>query len=128
ARTEETDMAERTYRNVDVDLDDLADAIVGWFEHDGFEVQDFQEGPSIYIQSRKQSLLTKVSFTGQALNVRLSPLARGFKIDITSGEWLEKGVGAGAAALALRFLNPFVAVGAGVATGYGIYQQLKLPE
>lgn len=121
-------MRERTYRNVDVDLDDLADAVVDWFERDGFEVQDFQEGPSIFIQARKTSLMSKLSFTSQALNVRLSPLSRGFRVEVGAGEWLDKGVGAAATGLALRFINPLVALGAGAATGYGIYQQLKLPE
>jgi len=120
-------MAERTYRNVDIDLDDLADALVLWFERDGFEVQDFQEGPAILIQAKKQNLVTKLSFTSQALNVRFVPLARGLKVDITVGEWLDKGVGA-VAAVALRVINPLVAVGAAAATGYGVYQQLRLPE
>jgi len=120
-------MAERTYRDVEVDLDDLADAVVDWFEHDGFEVQDFQEGPGIFIQARKQSLLTTLSATTQALNVRLSPLSSGFRVQVGAGEWLDKGIGA-AAAVALRLINLPLALGAGVATGYGIYQQLKLPE
>ncbi len=121
-------MPERTYRDVEVDLDDLADAVIDWFEHDGFEVQDFQEGPAIFIQARKQSLLSTLSATTQALNVRLAPLTAGFKVQVGAGEWLDKGVGALATGLALKFLNPFVALGAGVATGFGIYQQLKLPD
>jgi len=120
-------MSERTYRDVEIDLDDLADAVVDWFEHDGFEVQDFQEGPGIFIQARKQSLLNRLSATGQALNVRLSPLSSGFRVQVSAGEWLDKGIGA-AAALALRALSLPLALGAGVATGFGIYQQLKLPE
>ena len=120
-------MPERTYRDVDLDLDDLADAVVDWFERDSFEVQDFQEGPSIFIQARKQSVLTMVSGTGKALNVRLSPLSRGFKVEIAAGDWLDKGVGAGLAIAARAIFLP-LAVGAAAATGYGIYQQLKLPE
>ena len=121
-------MAERTFRNTDVDLDDLADALVDWLTRDGFDVQDFLEGSTIFIQARKENLLTKLSFTGQALNVRLFPLSRGFRIDIGNGEWLDKGLGAGVAAVAVRFINPLVGLGAGAATGFGIYQQLKLPE
>lgn len=120
-------MPERTYRDVELDLDDLADAVVDWFEHDGFEVQDFQEGPGIFIQARKQNLLTTLSATTQALNVRISPLSAGFRVQIGAGEWLDKGIGA-AAAVALRLVSLPLALGAGVATGYGIYQQLKLPE
>ncbi len=121
-------MAERTFREVDIDLDDLADAVVDWFVHDGFDVQDFQEGPAIFIQARKQSLLTTISATSQALNVRLAPLATGFRVTTYAGEWLDKGVGAVATGLALRLLTLPVALGAGAVTGYGIYQQLKLPE
>jgi hypothetical protein len=121
-------MAERSFRNVEVDLDDLADAVVAWLERDGFEVQDFLEGPTVFIQARKENLVTKLSFTGQALNVRLTPLARGFKVDVGPGDWLDKGVGVGVAAVAVRFINPLVGLGAGVATGYGIYQQMRLPE
>ncbi len=120
-------MPERTYRGVDIDLDDLADAVVDWFEHDGFEVQDFLEGPAIFIQARRRNLVTALTVSSQALNVRLSPLSSGFKIQVGAGEWLDKGVGA-AATLALRFLNPWVALGTGLATGYGIYQQFRLPE
>lgn len=121
-------MPERTYRDLEVDLDDLADAVCDWFEHDGFEVQDFQEGPAIFIQARKQNLMSTLSATTQALNVRLQPLPDGFRVQIGAGEWFDKGVGAVATGLALRFLNPLIALGAGAATGYGIYQQLKLPE
>lgn len=121
-------MADRTYRDVDVDLDDLADAIIDWFEHDEFEVQDFQEGPAIFIQARKQSLLSRISATTQALNVRLSPLSSGFKIQVGAGEWMDKGVGALATGLAVRLAAWPLALGAGVATGFGIYQQLKLPD
>ncbi|MCC7491071.1 MAG: zinc ribbon domain-containing protein [Fimbriimonadaceae bacterium] len=120
-------MPERVYSDLDLDLDDLADAIVDWFEHDGFEVQDFQEGPAIFIQARKQNLMTTLSATSQALNVRLAPLSAGFKVQVGSGEWLDKGVGA-IASVALKFLNPLLAVGTAAATGYGVYKQLKLPE
>lgn len=120
-------MPERTYRDVDIDLDDLADAVVDWFERDKFEVQDFQEGPSIFVQARKQNVLTMVSGTGKALNVRLSPLSRGFKVEIAAGDWLDKGVGAGVALAARAIFLP-LAIGAAAATGYGIYQQLRLPE
>ena len=121
-------MPERVSRNVDLDLDDLADAVIDWFVRDGFAVQDFVEGSTLFLQARKENLVTKLSFTGQALNVRLTPLARGFRVDVAAGEWLDKSVGAGVAALAVKFINPLLGVGAGVATGYGVYQQLKLPE
>ncbi|MBI5833122.1 MAG: zinc ribbon domain-containing protein [Armatimonadetes bacterium] len=121
-------MPERVFRNVDLDLDDLADAVVDWFVRDGFSVQDFVEGSTVFLQARKENLVTKLSFTGQALNVRLTPLARGFRVDVAAGDWLDKGVGAGVAGLAIKFINPILGVGAGMATGYGIYQQLKLPE
>lgn len=120
-------MPERVYRNVDLDLDDLADGVIDWFVQDGFEVQDFIEGATIFLQAKKENLVTKLSFNSQAVNVRLTPLARGFRVDVTTGEWLDKGVGA-AAAVGLRLINPLIAIGAGAATGYGIYQQLKLPE
>lgn len=120
-------MADRTWRDVEIDLDDLADAVVEWFERDGFEVQDFQEGPSIFIQARKQNLLTMVSGTGKALNVRISPLARGFKVEVGAGDWLDKATGA-SIAMAVRLISLPLAIGTGLATGYGIYQQLKLPE
>ncbi|MBI2302719.1 MAG: zinc ribbon domain-containing protein [Armatimonadetes bacterium] len=120
-------MPERTFRDVEIDLDDLADAVVDWFERDAFEVQDFQEGPSIFIQARKQSLLNTLSGTGKSLNVRLSPLSRGFKIEVGAGDWLDKGAGA-AVAFGVRMLNPLLFFPAIAATGYGIYQQLKLPE
>lgn len=120
-------MPEKYFRNVEIDLDDLADAVIDWFEQDEFEVQDFQEGPSIYIQARKSSLLSTLSGTGKALNVRLSPLSRGFKVEVGPGDWLDKGIGAGVA-LATRFIFLPLAIGTGIATGYGIYQQLKLPE
>lgn len=121
-------MPERFYRNVDLDLDDLADALIEWFEHDTFVVQDFQEGPTILIQARKENLISRLSFTSQALNIRLSPLTRGFKAEVAAGEWLDKGVGAAAAAVAVKFINPLIGIGAAAATGYGIYQQLMLPE
>lgn len=120
-------MPERTFRNVEIDLDDLADAVVEWFEADSFEVQDFQEGPSIYIQARRQNLLSTVTGTGKALNVRLSPLSRGFKIEVGPGDWLDKGIGAGVA-IATRFVFLPLAIGTGIATGWGIYKQLKLPD
>lgn len=121
-------MPDRTYRDVDIDLDDLADAVVDWFEHDGFEVQDFQEGPAIFIQARKKNLLATISATTQALNVRLQPLASGFRVQVGAGEWFDKGVGAVATAVALRLAMLPIALGAAAATGYGVYQQLKLPE
>lgn len=121
-------MSERYYRNVELDLDDLADALIEWFERDGFLVQDFQEGPTILVQARKETPLTKISFTSQALNVRLAPLTRGFKAEVLAGEWMDKGVGAAAAAVAVKFINPLLGLGAAASTGYGIYQQMILPE
>ena len=119
---------ERTYRNVRVDLDDLADALIEWFARDGFEVQDFLEGPTIYLQAKKESLVTRATFSTLAVNVRLTPLTRGFKLEVAPGEWLDKLSGAGLAGLAFRFINPILGLGTGAATGWGIYQQIKLPD
>ncbi|HIE50600.1 MAG TPA: hypothetical protein EYP85_02480 [Armatimonadetes bacterium] len=113
-------MTERTYWEVDVEVDDLADELLSWFRRGGFQTQDFVEGQAIVLQARKTSWLRAISGLNLALTVRLVPLEEGLRVEVGAGEWIDKAVGGA--------LGVLVAWPLAVTTGIGLVQQSQLPQ
>jgi hypothetical protein len=110
----------RTFHAPDIDLNDLASNLQGWYQSQRFTVQmlDVHEG-GILVQASKSGWRNAVGMSS-ALNVVLRQKDSILSVEIGAGKWLDKA--------AVGVVSWFILWPLAVTTAWGAWRQSQLPK
>lgn len=110
----------RSFHAPRVQLQELAQAVMQWYQSQQFEVMSAPTSDGLMIQARHEGGLRTAFGTGSALQIVLTPRGEELVVEIGAGKWGDK---AAVGAVGVFLLWPLAFTAA-----YGAYQQSKLPE
>jgi len=104
-------METRLYQTPDIDLQQIAQAVVLTYQAQGYAVQHAGAPEQVIIQLKKESALRVVTGFNKALTLTMQKVAAGTLVTVGAHDWVDQ-IAVGAVGLALHPLLVTAAVGA----------------